>query len=122
MFEDYTVKEYFHKRDKRWMVDLYNQNTQHRITMTRARYMMTVHLGRALDPKLETVDHINGDKTDDRIENFQLLSSGDNSRKSKIGTGGKNLISEICPTCNNEFKKPKNSTKKFCSKKCVKRK
>lgn len=45
-----------------------------------ARYLMSVKLGRYLD-KTETVDHINEDKSDDRIDNLQILSNADNIKK-----------------------------------------
>lgn len=47
-----------------------------------ARYVLESHLGRQLDVS-ETVDHINGDFTDDRVENLQILSLVDNIRKSR---------------------------------------
>lgn len=50
-------------------------------SMSNARWVMTQHLGRRLG-KDEHVDHINENPLDDRIENLQLLSRGDNNRKS----------------------------------------
>lgn len=47
-----------------------------------SRYLMEQHLGRRLDPVSETVDHINDDFTDDRIDNLQLMTRADNARKS----------------------------------------
>jgi hypothetical protein len=41
---------------------------------------MSVHLKRYLSVH-ETVDHINEDKTDDRLENLQILSTRDNIQK-----------------------------------------
>lgn len=45
-----------------------------------ARYLMSVHLGYIIPDELH-VDHINNDKTDDRIENFQLLTPKENIKK-----------------------------------------
>jgi len=53
-----------------------------RRTQSYPRYLMEQHLGRELLPN-ETVDHINEDFTDDRIENLQLLSLVDNVNKSR---------------------------------------
>jgi hypothetical protein len=48
--------------------------------MLLSRYMFSVHAGRIL-ARDETVDHIDGDKTNDSIANFQILSLRDNAIK-----------------------------------------
>ncbi len=54
-----------------------------RKTTSYARYLMEENLGRLLTDK-EEVDHINGDFTDDRLENLQIISKADNIRKSLV--------------------------------------
>lgn len=43
--------------------------------------LMEVHLGRFLNYPDETVDHINNDPLDNRIENLQVLSRSENAKK-----------------------------------------
>lgn len=89
-----------------------------------ARYLMTCHLGYIVPDNLD-VDHINGDKTDDRIENLQLLPRGPNARKSH--TKGLLWQEIICPKCGNPFfvrgntlrTNQKNNRKTYCSRSCA---
>lgn len=66
-----------------------------RTTISYPKYLMEQHLGRKLED-WETVDHINEDFTDDRIENLQILSRADNIRKSIVP---EELINITCGWC-----------------------
>lgn len=50
------------------------------IRTTYARYLYAVHLGQMIPDDLH-VDHINNDPSDDRIENLQLLTASENTKK-----------------------------------------
>lgn len=72
-----------------------------RTTVSYPKYLMELHLGRKLNDN-ETVDHVNRDYTDDRIENYQILirknhSSLDVTRVKKIKV--------ICVWCGAEVEK-----------------
>lgn len=65
--------------ENRQNVILYNSD-QDRKTISLARYNMGVKLGHEVPANVQ-VDHIDNDKTNDSIENLQLLSPGDNRAK-----------------------------------------
>jgi len=97
-----------------------------RQTKSYPRLLMEQHLGRELLPE-ETVDHINNDFTDDRIENLQLLTLEENAKKAMEGRYAK-LYSFTCPSCGKEAEKllrhVKGNLKKgrrgpYCSRKCA---
>ena len=77
----------------------YDLTTRTRRTQSYPRFLMEKHLGRKLLPT-EQVDHINGDPTDDRIDNFQLLSAAENNRKhfEQKGLKAKRYYFD-CPVC-----------------------
>lgn len=65
--------------DGRRIVDLYLNDTT-RTTISYARYLMGVKLGYEVPDHLE-VDHIDDDKTNDDINNLQLLTQEENKLK-----------------------------------------
>lgn len=81
-----------------------------RLTMSYARYLLCVKEGRVLT-KEEQADHKDGDKTNDDINNLQILSSTGNNRK-RVNETGKNrmMVTLECPVCKNNFTKEKNKT------------
>lgn len=66
-------------KENRNMVCLFNSNKD-RTTIALARYRMAVKLGRMLRED-EQVDHIDNDKTNDDINNLQILSAEENRAK-----------------------------------------
>jgi hypothetical protein len=95
-----------------------------RKTTTYARYLIEQKIGRNLRLD-ETVDHIDGDKTNDNIENLQLLSRAENIRKSSKAT---EWFTFVCPVCGAIASKPLSKVKHnrkqgkagpFCGKSCA---
>lgn len=111
--------------ENRKNVCLIDKVTKKRTTISYARYLMSVKEQRILFPE-EQVDHIDGNKTNDSVNNLQILSKGDNNRKNVMETNRtRKMVKMICPNCNNIFEKPLNMTHlqrkghyTSCSKKC----
>ncbi len=108
----------FHKGENRKYICLVG--SLDRTTISYARYLMSIHLGRLLE-KHEHVDHINENKLDDRIENLQILTPEENTRKSAKPAI---LIECVCENCQEIFYRRKgqepgtNRKKSFCSPEC----
>ena len=94
-------------RENRRVVCLYKNNNT-RKTISYARYLMSVKLGRELTNE-ETVDHIDNDKTNDCIDNLQILSIVENQDKYT-----KTIPHNIHGT-RAMYKKGCRKTKHFCS-------
>lgn len=97
-------------------------------TKSYPRYLMEQYLGREL-LKSETVDHINNDYTDDRIENLQILTRAENVIKDYHAKKKyRKTFTFICPECGKIATKylsnVKGNLKKkklgpYCSRKCA---
>lgn len=73
-------------------------NKKDRTSTQYARYLLAVKLKRFLIND-ECVDHIDGDKTNDSLDNLQLLTTTENNRKSFK----KPNLELICPICGKKF-------------------
>lgn len=117
-----------HKKEQRRYVHIYTTDPRTLMkTTSYARFLMEQHTGRLLF-EYETVDHVDGDKLNDQIENLQILSHTDNVQKF-FGTIGEPLVSVyVCPICNSSFEREtcvverdqvrKGYAGPFCSKSC----
>lgn len=114
---------YLRPDGRKFMVSI-DENAKRSSTLY-SRYLMEQHLGRKLDPNLETVDHINQDKTDDRIENLQILTRSEHAKKDARPL---QLVDLVCLACSKKFKRSagqekhnrkQRKTGPFCSHRCV---
>ena len=81
-------------------------------SFTYAKYLYGVWLWKTkgeLIPEGMEIDHINNDKTDDRIENLQLIT-GTRNRKKEIDLVGRKIVLFQCPICCKYFFMPYNKT------------
>ncbi len=80
-----------------------------------ARYLMSVHLKRYLEDD-EHVDHIDDDKTNDILENLQIISRKENNIK-HCRIKGRLLVEYKCPICEIRFTRRRQNSNRVESKK-----
>jgi hypothetical protein len=94
-------------------------------TISYPKFLMEEWYGKELDADEHTVDHINGDKTDDRIENYRLI---DRKTHSTMDTRRVKLIELTCDLCEKKFlrsprllriKAKLRQRGHFCSRRCA---
>lgn len=112
------IYKQWHKKECRWYAIVY-WNENKRTTKSWARYLMETHLGRFLAPS-ETVDHIDGNKTNDVLENLQILTIAENVKKSARKA---KIITIICDNCGELFQRNASLIRKkqnniFCKPEC----
>jgi HNH endonuclease len=81
----------------------------HRTTMSYARYLMSLHIGRELADD-EEVDHVDDDCLNDAIDNLQILTPEQNREKQNRLRLERSLVTLTCPECHNEFTRPRQNT------------
>lgn len=88
------------------------------ISMSYAKYLYTSYYKCVIN-KDDNIDHINGNKMDDRIENLQVISGKYNRQKDHKK---KEMLMLICPVCGKEFLYEKRNLSSHsnpcCSRKC----
>lgn len=105
-FEDYYLYgPYFHQKQGRYYVNLIPiDNELDRTSMSLSRYKMSVYLKRILNID-EEVDHIDEVKSNDDIDNLQILTPEENHLKTH---GAINFTDITCAECGTIFQvKPK---------------
>ena len=118
----------YQRKDGRRHVIHYEFESGTRRTQSYPRYLMELALDRKLE-SWEHVDHINNDPTDDRIENYQILTQKKNNQKAFIFHGhSAKIVDLVCIACKISFKRElhrekdrikQGKTGPFCSKQCV---
>jgi hypothetical protein len=95
-------------------------NSKHdRSSVSYARYLMAVHMGRFLDAS-EHVDHIDDDKTHDVVSNLQILYQAENNKKASTGLTMVELVCGCCGIIFTREKRQMHGVRKTisCSRKC----
>lgn len=122
------ISEYY--KEKGFIVCYVNTNKEPRrvatlrkadktmMSMSYAKYLYTSYY-KCDVAEGDEVDHINGDKMDDRIENLQVLSKKANNAKKKYR---KEMVLLKCPICGCEFMFEKRNLSSHknpcCSRRC----
>lgn len=106
-------------KDGRKRVDLVNW-PESRTTISYARYLLSVQLGRFLTEN-EEADHIDQDRTNDSLENLQVLTVDEHKAKTKKESSGLSTIDCICSFCSVSFTRRAahvRGEQTFCSHSC----
>ena len=103
-YENYWVySPVMSKTEGRRVVVLRHRRTKRMTSMSLARYMLSTHLGRRL-ARAEHVDHVDGDKSNDVLENLQVLTPEENNRKHRLQQQTtKHMLKLRCPACRKVF-------------------
>jgi endogenous inhibitor of DNA gyrase (YacG/DUF329 family) len=97
-----------------------------RRTVSYPKYLMEKHLGRELDPNLETIDHIDRDFTNNSLENLRVIPrskhSCEDQKRVKLLTGNCLMCSKVVENIKpSKARRDKKAGKAgpFCSKQCI---
>lgn len=110
-FDKYYLYKVFHKKEQRQYAVLYPINKDDglkRTTLSYARYLMSVKEKRFLNED-EEIDHIDNDKTNDDINNLQIITPLKNKLKQATIVGSEWVVLK-CPNCNKIFERKKKNT------------
>jgi hypothetical protein len=90
-----------------------------------AKWLMMLHMDRELDPDTETVDHINRDFTDDRLENLRVVPRSQHVSEDQRRAKPVEIVCVLCGTkalkSGNQLRgnAKKRKAGPFCSRECA---
>lgn len=108
--KDYRAVYLFKNNMGRQVVEIVHKNSTKANPIKRfisyAKYLWISANNQEVPPGFE-IDHINGDGTDDRIENLQAIPTQENRRKAffDLNKIGVTIVDLECPVCGREFKR-----------------
>lgn len=124
-FQDYVAYKLFHKKMGRWQVCLWSPKTNKRRTLLYSKYLMSIKEGRILG-RDEEVDHVDGDRTNDSLDNLEIVTGDENRRRAADRSPGRTMVSLTCPQCSGAFERERRQTHlvkggnaTFCSRSCA---
>ena len=128
VYDNYKVYGSYVAKDKRLRIVLVNNNNKKdKITVSYPKYLMEVHLNKYLE-KDDTVDHIDGDFTNNKLSNLQVLPRKEHALLDVKRLSAQNFI---CPVCKKSFilksgrlhnaiyNRKRGRVGPFCSRSCV---
>jgi len=121
-FESWDGYLNYHNGMNRWQVCLKNIETGERRTLLYSKFLMSIKVSRWLEPE-EEVDHIDGNKNNDSIDNLQIMSAKEHNVKTISEMPKKEMFSLDCSECGCQFEREKrqmhkNSKRVYCSNEC----
>jgi hypothetical protein len=127
-FNEFDCYKIFHKKEGRWQVCVVDPLAKKRTTILYSKYLISIKEKRMLN-KGEQVDHIDGNKLNDSVENLQIVTGEENRRRHAVLHSAIKLKHK-CPVCDQVFErtqqrsyqKTKNGKSICCSRRCGGRK
>jgi hypothetical protein len=110
--------------DDREHVILIDPSTRSRKTVSYPKFLVQEHLGRLLNNDLETIDHIDGNSTNNDLTNLRIVNRQQHASEDIIRRKDQELI---CIRCDTKFikdiknvvsSKKKGKSGPFCSRSC----
>ena len=93
---------------QRWQVAMRHKTTGARRTILYSKFLMSVHCGRLLG-RDEEVDHLDGNRLNDTIENLEVVTRRENLAR-QAANRTRSMVVLTCPRCQKEFARERRQT------------
>lgn len=87
---------YTRKDDRQHVVLVFTDLSKQ--TVSYPKFLMEQHIGRELDPNIETIDHIDGNFSNNNFDNLRIIERSEHAKQDAIYV---EKVEIICPLCGN---------------------